>query len=75
MVWLLERLSDASEDLIRVLVDEFIGLILFGSWARGEAKVDSDVDLFIVLRKAGGMATRSSISKTISSHVRRPITS
>lgn len=54
MVWLLERLSDASEDLIRVLVDEFIGLILFGSWARGEAKVDSDVDLFIVLRKAGG---------------------
>ena|SRR5258707_14257912 len=28
-----------------------VRIILFGSWARGEAKEDSDLDLLVVLRK------------------------
>lgn len=71
---LLRRLTEASDELTSSLGDEFIGLMLFGSWARGEAKADSDVDLLIVLRSMGGMDTRSRIYKTLSKHVRRPIT-
>jgi len=36
-------------------------MILFGSWARGEAKVDSDIDLFILLRSLKGFEARSEI--------------
>jgi len=42
---------------IRRFVDELkataevLGVILFGSWARGDKRLDSDVDLVVILRE------------------------
>jgi predicted nucleotidyltransferase len=36
--------------LQRVFMDKLVSVVLFGSVARGEARVDSDVDLLIVAR-------------------------
>lgn len=42
---------DCLTDAIDRIVSEFdpLRIILFGSWARGQARVDSDVDFLIVL--------------------------
>lgn len=39
------------ESMVHRLVKRFepLQIILFGSWARGEAKADSDIDLLIVM--------------------------
>jgi UTP:GlnB (protein PII) uridylyltransferase len=47
---IIQRLSVCACDLEKLLGDEFLGLMLFGSWARGEARNYSDVDVLIVLR-------------------------
>ena len=36
--------------LQRVFMDKLVSVVVFGSVARGEARVDSDVDLLIVAR-------------------------
>ena len=41
------------ESLMSVLGKRFSKLIVFGSFARGEARPDSDVDLLLVLRENG----------------------
>lgn len=47
--WLGELLSAYKQGLKELYGDRLEGLYLFGSHARGEAHVDSDVDLAIVL--------------------------
>jgi len=47
---LVKKLRECSNILKNFFKEEFLGMILFGSWARGEAKADSDIDLFILLR-------------------------
>jgi len=42
-------LKNASTRLAEELRDEFLGLALFGSWARGGADEKSDVDVLVVL--------------------------
>ncbi len=64
----------ASKELKEEIRDEFIGLALFGSWARNEAKNNSDVDVFIVLKTLEGLNIRSKIYKIISKHVKRDVT-
>ncbi|WP_240922535.1 nucleotidyltransferase domain-containing protein [Thermococcus sp. 9N3] len=48
---LLEILREMKEKLIEILGDDLVEVILFGSYARGEAKEDSDVDVLVVLRE------------------------
>lgn len=43
------HLSEAVDRIVRKFHPEKI--ILFGSWARGEAREDSDLDLLVVLSK------------------------
>ncbi|MGQ9479600.1 MAG: nucleotidyltransferase domain-containing protein [Thermoproteota archaeon] len=71
---ILKRLSKASKELSTILGDEFIGMILFGSWAREEAKPESDIDVLVVLRRLKGMTVRSKIYGILVKYVRRPLT-
>jgi predicted nucleotidyltransferase len=71
---IVEGLKRCCYLLEELLNDEFLGLILFGSWARGEGREGSDVDVFIVLKSLGGMEVRSRVYKVISECVNKPIT-
>ena len=69
-----KRLTVCTCDLERFLGDEFLGLMLFGSWARGEAEESSDVDVFIVLRSLRGFEARSAIYSVLAKCVKRALT-
>ncbi len=71
---LLERLRGAAMELKGVLGEGFAGLVLFGSYARGEAGEGSDVDVLVVLRGLGGVRVRSLIYKIIAGCVGLPVT-
>lgn len=71
---IIEILMKSSERLAEVLGDEFVGLILFGSWARGKARADSDVDILLVLGSIGGFDARVSIYSTLAENLRMPVT-
>ena len=43
-------LNELKQELLALYGDRFVRLILFGSHARGEANLDSDIDLLIVLK-------------------------
>jgi predicted nucleotidyltransferase len=47
--WLADLLAAFKQGLRQLYNDRLEGLYLFGSHARGEARVDSDVDLAVVL--------------------------
>jgi len=49
-------LGKLTEELQRQLGADLWLLMLYGSYARGEAQPDSDVDLFVVLRRASEAA-------------------
>ena len=70
----IDRLKEASRHLERELGEEFIGLILFGSFARGEADKHSDVDVYVVLKTLRGMKVRARIYKILSKYLNRDIT-
>ncbi|MCJ7583211.1 MAG: nucleotidyltransferase domain-containing protein [Anaerolineales bacterium] len=42
-------LKELKNGLVRICGDRLNGLYLYGSYARGDAQVDSDVDVMIVL--------------------------
>ena len=46
-------LSEAKRILQRVYGDRLRGVILYGSYARGEASEDSDIDLIVLLKDMG----------------------
>ncbi len=71
---IVSELTLASEELAKMLGDEFVGMALFGSWARSEAREDSDVDVLVVFKSLGGMRIRSSVYKVIARYVKRPVT-
>ncbi|MEM2864188.1 MAG: nucleotidyltransferase domain-containing protein [Candidatus Bathyarchaeia archaeon] len=72
--WVLEALKAASKGLSDLLGGEYLGMILFGSWARGDAGGGSDVDVFVLLRSTGGLAVRSEIYDVLSRRLRRAVT-
>lgn len=69
-----EALRCACGELVRVFGNRFVGLVLFGSWARGEAGVGSDVDVFVVLRGGCSFDVRSKVYRVVAKHVRRHVT-
>lgn len=71
---LTSKLRRASTALIEELGDSFTGLMLFGSWARLEAREDSDVDVLVIVRGPRSMELRSKIYAVISSFVKKPLT-
>ena len=71
---IIAALSEACEELSRLLGEEFVGLALFGSWARGEAGEKGDVDVFVALRSLRGMDIRSMVYRTIARRVKRALT-
>ena len=71
---LVNSLQQASKDLKRVFGDKFVGLVLFGSHARGEASKESDVDVLIVLRGLRGLKVRSEIHDILAERIKKPVT-
>jgi predicted nucleotidyltransferase len=51
MIAQVESYPECLPEMVRRIVQRFdpLRIILFGSWARGEARPDSDVDLLVVL--------------------------
>jgi predicted nucleotidyltransferase len=45
-------LRQLREGLAEMYGDRLRGLVLFGSWARGDAEEDSDIDVLVVLDEA-----------------------
>ncbi|MEM0171589.1 nucleotidyltransferase domain-containing protein [Thermofilum sp.] len=70
----IEILRNSSRMLADAFGEEFVGMILFGSWARGEAEADSDVDVLVVFRSFGGFEARSKVYSIIAEHVKMPLT-
>ncbi len=48
---LLEILREVKERLQEILDDDLVEVILFGSYTRGEAREDSDVDVLVVVKR------------------------
>lgn len=71
---LVRILMESSQDLVDALGEEFVGMILFGSWARGEAGVYSDIDILVVFKSLGGFEVRSRVYSMIAERVRMPLT-
>ncbi|RLE89482.1 MAG: nucleotidyltransferase domain-containing protein [Thermoprotei archaeon] len=71
---LVNRLQRASKNLKKALGDRFVGLMLFGSYARGEASEESDVDVLVVLRGLEGFKARSEIYSILAEHIKKPVT-
>ncbi len=71
---IIQLLKNASIKLREEFNDEFVGLALFGSWARGEACEESDVDILIVLRNIKGFNVRGRIYTMLSREVKKPLT-
>jgi len=71
---IVRSIESASAKLAEELKDEFLGLALFGSWARGEADEKSDVDVLVILRSIGGFDVRGRIYTILSEKVRKPLT-
>jgi predicted nucleotidyltransferase len=68
-------LREACMDLGREFGDEFLGLMLFGSWARGEAREDSDVDVLVLFSNlTGNFDVRARVYGVIKRRINRDIT-
>jgi predicted nucleotidyltransferase len=46
---IIQVINELKEKLVKIYGSSFIHLILYGSWARGEANENSDIDLLVVL--------------------------
>jgi predicted nucleotidyltransferase len=71
---IVQKLRECTSELEKLLGDELVGLVLFGSWARGEAREDSDVDVFVVLKSLRGVEARAAVYKVVSRSVGRAVT-
>ncbi|WP_216086139.1 nucleotidyltransferase family protein [Vulcanisaeta distributa] len=71
---LINLLRMACRDLEGEFGDEFLGLMLFGSWARGEAREDSDVDVMVLFNTLSGLDVRARAYEVLRRFVKRDIT-
>ena len=70
---LVRKLEECAAELERLLGGEFLGLVLFGSWARGEAREGSDV-YFVALKSLKGAEARALVYKVVARRVGRAVT-
>ncbi|WP_099210032.1 nucleotidyltransferase family protein [Thermococcus henrietii] len=66
---LLEILREVKEKLIEILGDDLVEVILFGSYARGEAKEDSDVDVIVMVRRRLTLEEHDQLSEITEEYV------
>lgn len=59
--------------LIKRFGDDLVSVVIFGSFARGEAKEGSDLDLLIIVRKLPEGADRLRLSAIVSRSLKPPI--
>ncbi|MGC9227662.1 nucleotidyltransferase family protein [Caldivirga sp.] len=71
---LINALKDACRGLESEFGDEFLGLMLFGSWARGEAGEGSDVDVLVLFNSLRGLETRARAYEVLKRFINRDIT-
>ncbi len=71
---LTNMLRAACKDLETEFGNEFLGLMLFGSWARGEANERSDVDVLILFNTLRGFEVRVRAYEVLRRFVDRDIT-
>ncbi|ABW01717.1 nucleotidyltransferase family protein [Caldivirga maquilingensis] len=71
---IINSLSNACRELDNELKDEFLGLMLFGSWARGEAKFNSDVDVMVLLNSVKGLEVRVKVYSILRKYISSDIT-
>jgi hypothetical protein len=64
------RLSENREELVALGVRD---LYLFGSVARGDARVDSDVDLLVEFERAVGLLQFFRVQQRLSELLGRPV--
>jgi len=66
---LLEILREVKEKLIEILGDDLVEVILFGSYARGEAKEDSDVDVLVVVKRKLTLEEHDKLSEVTEEYI------
>ncbi|CAI1491938.1 Putative nucleotidyltransferase [Thermococcus nautili] len=66
---LLEILREVKEKLIKILGDDLVEVILFGSYARGEAKEDSDVDVLVVVKRKLTLEEHDKLSEVTEEYI------
>ena len=71
---IIKRLKSASKNLKEAFGEAYVGLLLFGSYARGEASDGSDVDVLVVMRGLKGLKVRGDVYGILAKHVGRPLT-
>ena len=71
---IIKRLKSASKNLKEAFGEAYVGLLLFGSYARGEASDRSDVDVLVVMRGLKGLKVRGDVYGILAKHVGRPLT-
>ena len=72
---IITSLSRSCVDLERGFGNEFLGLMLFGSWARGEAREDSDVDVLVLFNNLViNLDVRARVYGLIRKYVNRDVT-
>jgi predicted nucleotidyltransferase len=72
---IIASLGRSCADLEGEFDGEFLGLMLFGSWARGEAREDSDVDVLVLFDGlAGDLDVRARAYGIIRRYVDRDVT-
>lgn len=71
---IIEALKRSSKKLADTFGDEFVGMILFGSWAREEATIESDVDVLVIFKSLEGFDFRSKVYNMIAEYVKAPLT-
>ena len=71
---IIKRLKSASKNLKEAFGEAYVGLLLFGSYARGEASDGSDVDVLVVMRGLKGLKVRGDVYSILAKHVGRPLT-